>query len=59
MPKTPKQDDVEDEDIIVERMNKALKVMMSTPPETHEQMVKRRRKDEPKRSSGKPREGTK
>jgi hypothetical protein len=43
------------EAVIMERMNKALKVMMSTPPETHAEMVKRRHaghshRDEPKRS---------
>ena len=31
----------------LERMNKALKKMLETPPETHEEMVQRRRKQSP------------
>jgi hypothetical protein len=60
---TSKNDDTEDEAVIMERMNKALKVMMSTPPETHREMVERRHKasgqkhkDEPKRGGGVKRE---
>jgi hypothetical protein len=33
----------QDEAAIMERMNKALKRMMDTPPETHKAMVERRR----------------
>ncbi len=44
MVKSKKQDDQpEDEAAIVEKMNEALKRMMNTPPETHEEMVRRRR----------------
>lgn len=47
MARTPKQDKQEDhkedEGVILERMNEALKRMMSTPPETHKEMVERRR----------------
>jgi hypothetical protein len=44
MGKTPKQQEQpEDEAVIIERMNQALKRMMNTPPETHEEMVRRRR----------------
>jgi hypothetical protein len=47
MPKTPKQTPTktqpENEAAIMERMNKALKRMMDTPPETHKEMVSRRR----------------
>jgi hypothetical protein len=39
--KTPHED--KDEEVIIERMNKALKRMMDTPPETHKEMVERRR----------------
>jgi len=38
-PEEPK----EDEAAIMERMNEALKKMMSTPHETHKEMVERRR----------------
>lgn len=41
-PKRDKEQD-QDEDAIMERMNKALKRMMDTPPETHKEMVERRR----------------
>jgi hypothetical protein len=45
MVKSKKQDDQpEIEAVIMERMNEALKRMMSTPPETHKEMVKRRRR---------------
>ena len=44
MSKSKKQEDKpESEDIIIERMNKALKKMMDTPPETHKEMIERRR----------------
>lgn len=41
--KPNKDDEPEDEAVIMERMNEALKRMMNTPPETHEEMVRRRR----------------
>lgn len=52
MTKPHKRKDEQDEDAIMERMNKALKGMMDTPPETHKEMVERRRRGEaaPKRS---------
>ena len=40
--KMPEQDDPSEE-AIMERMNEALKRMMNTPPETHKEMVERRR----------------
>jgi hypothetical protein len=55
MPKSKIEHEPEqDEAVIMERMNKALKTMMSTPPETYAEMVKRRHaghkhKVEPKR----------
>jgi hypothetical protein len=51
MAKSKKQDDQpEDEAAIIEKMNQALKRMMNTPPETHKEMVKRRRSEtKPKR----------
>ncbi len=42
--KPEKQDEPEDEAIIIERMDQALKRMMNTPPETHKEMVERRRR---------------
>jgi hypothetical protein len=52
MVKSKKQDEPEDEAVIMERMNEALKRMMSTPHETHKEMVKRRRgQDKPKRGA--------
>jgi hypothetical protein len=56
-----KHEPEEDEAVIMGRMDKALKMMMSTPPETHAEMVKRRHaghrhKDEPKRGGGVKRE---
>ena len=43
MTKSKKQQETESEDAIMERMNKALKRTMDTPPETHKEMVERRR----------------
>ena len=40
----PKKEDQEDEATLIEEMNKGLRHMLSTPPETHEEMVKRKRK---------------
>ena len=36
-------DHAEDEAIIMERMKQGFKRLLSTPPETHEEMVRRRR----------------
>ena len=36
----------------MKRMDKALKKALSTPPETHDEMVKRRRKASKKHKSG-------
>ena len=46
MKKSRKTDDHEDEAVVIERMNEALKRMMNTPPETHKEMVERRRGSE-------------
>src|ERR1700730_14812734 len=43
MAKSKKQDDQDDEAAIIEKMDEALKRMMNTPPETHKEMVERRR----------------
>jgi hypothetical protein len=51
MPRTPKHtptksqqgEQPESEDAIVEPTNKALKRMMDTPPEAHQEMLRRRR----------------
>ncbi len=40
----PKEEKNEPEDVIMERMNEALKKMMSTPPETQKEMIERRRR---------------
>jgi hypothetical protein len=40
----PKQEKPESEDVIMKRMNKALKKMMSTPHETQKEMIERRRR---------------
>ncbi len=51
----PKQEKPESEDAIMERMNEALKKMMTTPHETQREMVQRRRqsgtRQRPKKSS--------
>jgi hypothetical protein len=47
MVRTPKPEKEDTEEIIMERMDEALKGMMSTPPETHKEMVERRRGDAP------------
>ena len=52
MPRTPKHtptksqqgEKPESEDAIMEPMNKALKRMMDTPPETHQEMLRLRRR---------------
>jgi hypothetical protein len=49
MAKSKKQDDQEDEAAIIEKMDEALKRMMNTPPETHKEMVERRRGTAPSR----------
>ena len=50
MSKPPNKQDnsAEDEDAIMERMNEALKKMMSTPHETQKEMIERRRSDGPR-----------
>lgn len=40
----PQQEKPDDENAIMERMNKALKKMMETPHETQKEMVERRRR---------------
>ena len=47
MPK-PKQEKPETDDVIMKRMNKALKKMMNTPHETQKEMITRRRKGDVK-----------
>jgi hypothetical protein len=42
MAKSKNQQNEQDEDAIMERMNEALKRMRDTPPETHKEMVERR-----------------
>jgi hypothetical protein len=45
MAKTPRQEDQDspdDEAHLMEQMNKGLRRLLNTPPETHEDMVKRR-----------------
>lgn len=53
MAKSKKHDDQpENEAAIIEKMDEALKRMMNTPPETHEQMIERRRgQNKPKRTA--------
>jgi hypothetical protein len=49
-----KDDQPEDEAVIMVRMNEALKRMMSTPHETHKAMVRRRRDErKPERAARK------
>jgi hypothetical protein len=43
MAKSKKQDEPEDEAVIMERMKQGFKHLLSTPPETHKEMVERRR----------------
>ena len=44
MAKTPKQQEPEeDEAVVMERMKQGLKRLLSTPPETHKEMVERLR----------------
>lgn len=40
----PKQEQPQSEDVIIERMNDALKKMMSTPHETQKELIERRRR---------------
>jgi hypothetical protein len=48
MAKSKKLDDQpEDEAVVIEKMNEALKRMMNTPHETHKEMVERRRQGGP------------
>jgi hypothetical protein len=43
MAKSKKEEKPEDEAVIMERMERALKRALNTPHETHQQMVKRQR----------------
>jgi hypothetical protein len=43
MAKTPNQQAEQDEAVIMERMKQGLKRLLNTPPETHEEIVRRRR----------------
>lgn len=54
MTKSKKQEP-ESEAVIMERMNEALKKMMNTPPETHKEMVERRRARAKSKSASKER----
>lgn len=43
MTKSKKQEEPEEEAVIMERMKQGLKRLLDTPPETHKEMVERRR----------------
>jgi hypothetical protein len=43
MTKSKKEEEPEDEAVIMERLKQGFKRLLSTPPETHREMVKRRR----------------
>jgi hypothetical protein len=43
MAKPKKQDQEKGEEALIEEMNEGLRRMLNTPPETHDEMIKRRK----------------